>query len=297
MTQASAPTAGTSVRHIQTVVPGARSVARRVIRPLLRVWLRLQVVDEDHVPPTGGVLIASTHASHADSMALGAALRRPVYFLGDERLTHWPVLGPSLPKLGMVPVKRGTADVDALAALQGLLESGAAVVVYPEGSRSRDGRVYRPRSGVARLAAATGAPVVPAAVNGTYEVWPTGARPRVRGGHVDITFGPAIPAPADDPGSRRRFSCVLHDALVDLSGKARADEFAPVGGAPPRPATPTPPPSRGKAEPGGSPSRPATPTPPPSRGKAEPGGSPSRPATPTPPPSRGKAEPLGGGSA
>lgn len=230
MTQASLPAAGATVRDIQTVVPGARSFARRVIRPLLRVWLRLQVVDEDLVPATGGVLIASTHASHADSMALGAALRRPVYFLGDERLARWPVLGPWLPKLGMVPVNRGTGDLDALAALQALLETGAAVVVYPEGSRSRDGRVYRPRSGVARLAAATGVPVVPAAVNGTYEVWPTGARPRVRGGRVQIAFAPPIDAPVDDPGSRRRFSRTLHDALVDLSGKPRADEFAKVGG-------------------------------------------------------------------
>lgn len=233
MTQASVPAAGATVRDIQTVVPGARSFARRVIRPLLRVWLRLRVVDEELVPDRGGVLIASTHASHADSMALGAALQRPVYFLGDERLARWPVLGPWLPKLGMVPVKRGTADIDALSALQALLESGAAVVVYPEGSRSRDGRVYRPRSGVARLAAATGVPVVPAAVNGTYEVWPTGARPRVRGGRVHIAFAPPIAAPADDPGSRRRFSRALHDALVDLSGKPRADEFAPVGGSDP----------------------------------------------------------------
>lgn len=230
MTQASLPAASATVRDIQTVVPGARSFARRVIRPLLRVWLRLRVVDEDLVPATGGVLIASTHASHADSMALGAALRRPVYFLGDERLARWPVLGPWLPKLGMVPVNRGTGDLDALVALQVLLESGAAVVVYPEGSRSRDGRVYRPRSGVARLAAATGVPVVPAAVNGTYDVWPTGARPRIRGGRVQIAFAPPIDAPADDPGSRRRFSRGLHDALVDLSGKPRADEFAPVGG-------------------------------------------------------------------
>jgi 1-acyl-sn-glycerol-3-phosphate acyltransferase len=72
--------------------------------------------------------------------------------------------------------------------------------------------------------------VVPAAVNGTYEVWPTGARPRVRGGRVHIAFAPPIEAPADDPGSRRRFSRALHGALVDLSGKPRADEFAKVGG-------------------------------------------------------------------
>lgn len=216
--------------EIVTVVPGARSLARRVLRPLLRTWLRLRIEDQHHVPREGPVIIASTHASHADSIALGAALERPVYFLGDLRLTRWPVLGPWLPKLGMVPVRRGTRDTDALGRLTSLLEAGEAIVVYPEGSRSRDGRVYRPRSGVARLAAATQVPVVPASVVGTFEVWPTGSRPRVRGGRVRIRFGPAIAPPDDQPRERRAFNEQLHDMLVELSGKPRADEFAPVNG-------------------------------------------------------------------
>jgi 1-acyl-sn-glycerol-3-phosphate acyltransferase len=216
--------------QVDAVVPGARSFARGVVRPLLRAWLRLEVRREELVPATGAVLIASTHASHADSMALGAALHRPVYFLGDERLTRWPVLGRWLPKLGMVGVRRGTADTDALATIRALLERGEAVVVYPEGSRSRDGRVYRPRSGVARLAAATGAPVVPAAVAGTFAVWPTGQRPRLRGGRVAIEFGAPMAPPDPTPAARRRFSRDLHTRLVELSGAERAEEFAPVGG-------------------------------------------------------------------
>lgn len=216
--------------HPDTVVPGARSLARRVVRPILRTWLRLRVDEERHVPSHGPVIIASTHASHADSMALGAALERPVYFLGDLELVSWPVLGPWLPRLGMVPVRRGTADTEALDHLTQLLEAGEAVVVYPEGSRSRDGRVYRPRSGVARLAAATQVPVVPAAVVGTFEVWPTGARPRIVGGPVRIRFGAAIDPPEDTPRARREFNDHLHSALVDLSGAPRADGFAPVRG-------------------------------------------------------------------
>lgn len=215
------------------VVPGARSTARRVLRPLLRAWLSLEVEDEHHVPSDGPVLIASTHASHADSMALGAGLERPVHFLGDERLTRWPVLGPWLPRLGMVPVRRGEADNDAVASLVRLLDDGRAVVVYPEGSRSRDGRVYRPRSGVARLAAQTGVPVVPAAVIGSFDVWPTGARPRLRGGRVTVRFGAPLPPPSPAPRDRRRFSDELHAVLADLLGVEKADEFAPFhGGAP-----------------------------------------------------------------
>lgn len=212
------------------VVPGARSLARRVVRPLLQLWLRLRIEDEHHVPAAGPVIIASTHQSHADSMALGSGLARPVYFLGDERLTRWPVLGSWLPKLGMVPVRRGERDASALAFLDELLADGQAVVVYPEGSRSRDGRVHRLRSGVARLAAQTGVPVVPAAVRGIYEVWPIGARPRLRGGRVTVRFGPPIAPPAPDPRSRRRFNEQLHATLAELSGAERADTFSPVGG-------------------------------------------------------------------
>lgn len=212
------------------VVPGARSLARAVVRPVLKTWLRLEVRDQHHVPADGPVIIASTHASHADSLALGAGLDRPVYFLGDLRLTSWPVLGPWLPKLGMVPLRRGEGDAEALDHLAALLASGQAVVVYPEGTRSRDGRIYRPRSGIARLAARTQVPVVPAAVNGTYEVWPTDAKPRVRGGKVRIQFGPAIAPPGAPPRSRRAFNQRLHAILVGLSGRPRADEFAAIRG-------------------------------------------------------------------
>lgn len=212
------------------MLPGARSAVRRTLRPVLRTWLRLRSTDVHRVPAQGPVIIAATHASHADSMALGVAIDRPVYFLGDLELTRWPVLGPWLPRLGMVPVRRGASDRDALAALSRLLDDGAAVVVYPEGSRSRDGRVYRPRSGTARLAAATRVPVVPAAVDGTFAVWPTGGPPRLRGGRVTIRFGVPLAPPAQTPADRRRFSQDLHATLVTLSGAPRADAFAPVHG-------------------------------------------------------------------
>jgi 1-acyl-sn-glycerol-3-phosphate acyltransferase len=159
------------------------------------------------------------------------AVHRPVHFLGDLRLTTWPVLGPLLPRLGMVPLRRGDADAAALQVLADLLDDGSAVAVYPEGSRSRDGRIHRLRSGVARLAARTGVPVVPTAVVGIFEVWPIGQRPKVLGGPVTVRFGPALDAPSSDtPRARRLFTDDLHEALVALSGFERADDFSPIGG-------------------------------------------------------------------
>lgn len=212
------------------MVPGARSLVRLSLRPTLRTWLRLRVDGAHHVPDTGAVLVASTHQSHADSLALGVAIHRPVHFLGDLRLMTWPVLGPQLPKLGMVPLRRGEADGSAMDVLGLLLEQGACVAVYPEGSRSRDGRVHRLRSGVARLAATFGAPVVPASVAGIHDVWPIGEKPRIRGGRVTVRFGAAMDPPERTPRSRRHFNDALQLRLAELAGTTTADDFSPFHG-------------------------------------------------------------------
>jgi 1-acyl-sn-glycerol-3-phosphate acyltransferase len=219
-----------SVGETPPLLIGARSAVRHALRPVLRLWLRLRVEGLEHVPATGPVLLASTHQSHADSVAIGVAVPRPVRFLGDQRLLSWPLLGPLLPRLGMVPLQRGAADDGALDLLGSLLARDAAVTVYPEGSRSRDGKVHRPRSGLARLAAATGTPVVPVAVAGIYDVWPIGSRPRLRGGRVTVRFAAPMTPPADRPRDRREFNRRLHARLADLAGAEVADDFSPAGG-------------------------------------------------------------------
>jgi 1-acyl-sn-glycerol-3-phosphate acyltransferase len=217
-------------REVAPMLLGARSAVRLLARPVLQTWLRLKISGHNHVPDHGGVLVAATHQSHADSIALGVAVRRPLHFLGDVRLTGWPVLGPMLPRLGMVPVRRGQGDATALGRLAELLDTGAAIAVYPEGSRSRDGRVHRLRSGVARLAADAQVPVVPAAVAGIYDVWPIGRRPRLRGGRVTVRFGPPMAPPAPTPRARRAFNERLHADLAELAGVEQALDYSPAGG-------------------------------------------------------------------
>lgn len=212
------------------MVPGRRSVVRLTLRPLLTLWLRLRVEGAEHVPREGAVLVASTHQSHADSLAIGVAIRRPVHFLGDLKLTSWPLFGSQLPKLGMIPLRRGEADDAAMTVLHQLLQHGACVAVYPEGSRSRDGKVHRLRSGVARLAADGQVPVVPAAVAGIYDVWPIGRKPRLLGGKVTVRFGPAMEPPADSPRSRRAFNDRLQHTLATLARTEVADDFSPFHG-------------------------------------------------------------------
>lgn len=207
---------------------------RTPARAVVRAWLRLEVEGAAHVPAAGPLLLAATHESHADSLAVGAAVTQRLTFLGDGDLAAVPLLGPLLPRLGLHPVERGAGDEAVLTEVARLLvERWASIVIYPEGSRSRDGRVHRPRSGVSRLAAATGAPVVPVGIDGTAAAWPVDAPPRLLGARragVRVRFGPPMRPPADTPGARRDWTTRLHDELVRLSGRPRDDAFAVVGG-------------------------------------------------------------------
>ena len=213
-----------------TSVPGPRSLRRLLLRPILRSWLRVRAHGAEHVPVAGPVLLAASHRSHADSIALALAVRRPVHFLGDLALTATPVVGRQLPKLGMVPLRRGVADAAALDVVRALLRDGHCVVMYPEGSRSRDGSVHRLRSGVARVAAELAVPVVPAGIEGIERAWPVGQRPRLRGAAVTVRFGAAFPPPQDSPRARRTFNLQLQDRLAELSRSEAVTSFAPVRG-------------------------------------------------------------------
>ena len=130
-----------------TLVPRVQERVANGLRPILRRWLDLRIEGVEHVPTGGAVILAGTHQSHADSLAIGTAVPRPTHYLGDRRLMSWPVVGPWLPRMGMVPLNRGGGDAAAMGVLAQLLDTGACVVIYPEGSRSRDGRVHRLRSG------------------------------------------------------------------------------------------------------------------------------------------------------
>lgn len=208
------------------------TATRAVARVALRAWMDLEVTGAGNVPATGGVIIAATHSSHADSLALGAAVRRRLSFLGSADLADTPVLGSFLPRIGLLPVERGSGDAGLLDQLAALVTAGEALVVYPEGSRSRDGSVHRLRSGVARLAATTGAPVVPAGVTGTAAAWPIGARPRPwPRADVRVHLGAPLAAPEDTPLARREWNDHLQERLVELSSRPGSDQFAPLGGA------------------------------------------------------------------
>lgn len=166
-----------------------------VARPLARLALRPSVHGAHFVPGNGAVILASNHLSFVDSVVIPLVLPRPVTFLAKSEYFEGTGVSGWLSRrfflaMGHVPVQRGhgRAAWGAVRVAQGVLARGGALAIYPEGTRSLDGRLYRGRTGVARLTLLTGAPVVPVALVGTERVQPVGSRvPRPH--RVTVRFG------------------------------------------------------------------------------------------------------------
>jgi 1-acyl-sn-glycerol-3-phosphate acyltransferase len=205
------------------------------LRPLFRVFFRPEVVGAANIPRSGGALLASNHLSMCDSLFLPVMTRRRVTFLAkNEYFTGRGLKGRAKAAFvrgtGLIPLDRDNADAAAAALATGAraVRNGMLLAVYPEGTRSPDGRLYRGKTGVARMAMETGVPVVPVAMIGTDKVQPIG-RVMPRLARVEIHIGSPLtpPVPATDPAVEKEQVRVFTDqimaAIAALSGQKRAD--------------------------------------------------------------------------
>lgn len=141
-------------------------IVRAFLQPAIHLYFRLRRTGQDHIPD-GPVVLAANHRSFLDPFIVATCTFRPVYFVAKKELFDRRWQGWLLNRLGAFPVKRGQSDEDTMQTALALLDRGEAVVIFPEGTRHREGPVRSPRRGVGRLALESGAPVVPVAITGT----------------------------------------------------------------------------------------------------------------------------------
>jgi len=134
-------------------------------------YFRWQVFNPERVPETGGVILASNHASFLDPPLVGAGLKRGINYLARDSLFRFPGIGALLRSWNSVPVDRDGGGAAGLKAILDRLLAGGGIILFPEGTRTRDGRLQPARSGIGLVVVKSAAPVVPVRVFGTYEAY------------------------------------------------------------------------------------------------------------------------------
>lgn len=212
-----------------------KRLSRIFLAPLARLLFRPKIIGRSRVPGRGPVLIASNHLSFADSIVITLVAPRSVSFLAKSSYFTGTGLRGWISKsfftgVGAIAVERGAGQAaqDALDSGLEILKRGDAFSIYPEGTRSLDGRLYRGRTGVAWLALTSGAPVVPVALTGTQHLQPVGSKiPRIA--KVTVEFGTPLDlsrhGSPDSGRARRAATDEIMEAIHRMSGQQLAGVY------------------------------------------------------------------------
>ena len=206
---------------VDAVYPAAKAL----FWPGLRYGLRWTIEGTANIPVAGPLILASNHVSYLDPLTLGyvaAQQGRRVRFLAKAELFDKPGLGPLLRGAHQIPVNRGQGDaVGALSAAVAALAQGECVAVFPEGTISLDLEPMRAKSGTARLALESGAPVVPVGLWGTHRILMKGRRPDWQWGVAEVAVvGEPVVLPPD--ARVKDASVSIMDAIIGCVARARA---------------------------------------------------------------------------
>lgn len=200
-----------------------------VTAPLLKALFRTKFTGKRNIPKKGPAILASNHLSFLDHFVLGVGTRRQIFYISKAQHFDKPVRRFLFTKWGVIPLKRGEGDKEAFERSIDVLKEGQLYAIYPEGTRSLDGKLHKGHTGVARLALLTGAPVIPVAMWGTFEALPKGrSTPKLV--KCGAKFGKPMTFPegrekADDRATLRRITNEIMHAIRDLSGQEYVDEY------------------------------------------------------------------------
>jgi len=185
---------------------------------IAKTFFNYRVIGAENIIEEGPCVIAANHASFFDPPLAGVACQRAIHYLARKSLLDWPVIGGILPELNVIPVDQKNADRSALMAAIRVVRAGGAILVFPEGTRSADGRLQAAQPGVGMIVAKTGAPVVPMRIFGSFDAFPRNRKfPRCV--TISVVVGKPLQFPPEEISKRdiyQKTSDRIMDAVARL---------------------------------------------------------------------------------
>ncbi len=190
---------------------------------IARFVFSLRVIHPERMIEEGPLILAVNHSSYFDPPLAGICSRRGVYYLARKTLLKWPFFGPLFPAMNVIPVERDGNDMSALREVIKKVREGNGIVLFPEGTRSRDGNLQAARAGIGLIIAKTRAPVLPMRIFGAYEALPKGSK-RLHFTQVTVVIGNPIHFTPEEvePASRETYQR-LSDRVMAAISELRID--------------------------------------------------------------------------
>jgi len=193
---------------------------RRIFQVTMSAFWKTRVFNRYHEPADGGVVYICNHQSFLDPILMSFALRRPMNFMGRDSLFHIPIFKQMISSVNCFPVKRNTADISALKEAMRRLKNGGQVVIFAEGTRTRDGRIGEFLPGVALLAQRAADWTVPVLIDGAFEAWPrTQLFPGL--GNIVVQYAPPIPQAEARKAGSEQFIVDIRRKLIEMQHEVR----------------------------------------------------------------------------
>ena len=196
-------------------------LARWFCKVFCMTFFKLRISGKENVPEDGPVVLISNHQSFLDPVLCGIFIKRPLYFLARDTLFKG-LFGRLITSVNTIPVKRGTADLAAMKKVIEKLRDGWGLCLFPEGTRSADGKITAFKPGFGLLCRRGQADVVPVVIDGAFEAWPRNKKLFSPGKRIDICYGKPIPAEQVKKMPDRKLAEYLTKTLRQMQADCRA---------------------------------------------------------------------------